>query len=282
MILPDTSQGYLFSEYAPRGGPRQYRPVLTATENGKGVLDVDTVKGCACGMSAYPKGGCYGECYARKGAARSGINFAVAVSRRLTPSGRVDAYCTVRNHRATWYRIGVSGDPSHDWENTLAVCEYLKPTGKVPVVITKHWRTLTGADVARFAAVSAVFNTSLSGMDTDQEIQHRVRQMHRLREAGMVSACRVITCRYGNTAWGNAARAKQDYLLSLGDIIDTPLRATKSNERVLSGDILLSRIEWAVGWKHISLHRDDVFMGTCDKCPDQCGVPKISPENKTT
>src|SRR5678809_1220036 len=59
------------------GGLRRYLPILTATENQKGVLDVDTVKGCTLGMQAQPSGGCYGECFAAKTAllssARCGI-----------------------------------------------------------------------------------------------------------------------------------------------------------------------------------------------------------------
>jgi len=35
-------------------GLRRYGRVLTAAENGKGVMDVDTVKGCTMGMAAYP------------------------------------------------------------------------------------------------------------------------------------------------------------------------------------------------------------------------------------
>jgi hypothetical protein len=56
---------YLFSEFKipiERSAlGRLYRPFLTATENRKGVLDVDTVKGCQMGMHAYPRGGCYGD-----------------------------------------------------------------------------------------------------------------------------------------------------------------------------------------------------------------------------
>jgi len=33
-----------------------YLPILTAVENAKGVLDVDTVKGCTQGMNAHPDG----------------------------------------------------------------------------------------------------------------------------------------------------------------------------------------------------------------------------------
>jgi hypothetical protein len=50
---------------------KQYHPILTATLNRKGVLDVDTVKGCTIGLAKYPKG-CYGECYAYKNARRYG------------------------------------------------------------------------------------------------------------------------------------------------------------------------------------------------------------------
>ena len=57
--------------------PRLYSNVITASVNRKGVLDVDTVKGCALGMLAYPGGGCYGECYARKTATLYGFNFSV-------------------------------------------------------------------------------------------------------------------------------------------------------------------------------------------------------------
>ena len=42
---------------------RLYRDVLTADVNDKGVLDIDTVKGCTAGMAARD-GGCYGACYA--------------------------------------------------------------------------------------------------------------------------------------------------------------------------------------------------------------------------
>jgi hypothetical protein len=65
-------QQELFEDSEPYEGKRRYLPILTAVENQKGVLDVDTVKGCAIGMRVYPNGGCYGECYAAKTAARYG------------------------------------------------------------------------------------------------------------------------------------------------------------------------------------------------------------------
>lgn len=254
-------------------GPRRYLPVLTAIENRKGVLDVDTVKGCTIGMRAYPDGGCYGECYANKTAARYGIDFTISVTRKLMPWDYRTVFATVKDHGSNWYRIGTAGEPSHDWEHTISVCEALRCTGKTPVIITKHWATLSDDQVQRLKGVSAVVNTSTSALDTEAEIKHRVRQLERLRAAGVRSVCRVVTCEFGESDWAHERRVKQAYLLSLAPIIDNPLRASKSNARVASGDILLTRRDESVGGgKYVSLHNESVYLGTCESCPDQCGV----------
>lgn len=265
-------------EIPPNPNGRLYRPFLTASENEKGVLDVDTVKGCTIGMRVRPDGGCYGECYAAKTAARYGIDFGTSVSRKLTPFNRVEIFCTVRDYYASWYRIGTAGDPCHDWENTLEVCEYLKDTGKVPVIITKHWIALTDEQITRLKAVKAVVNSSTSGLDTDAETKHRVKQIERLKAAEVESVNRVVSCEYGDTEWAIERKAKQDYLLSILPVIDNPLRAPTNNKHATKGDIRLTRIDDAIGGgKFVSLHRGDIYLGKCDKCPDQCGVkqPKL-------
>jgi hypothetical protein len=263
----------LFSEYAPVLGPRRYRPILTATLNGKGVLDVDTVKGCQLGINRYPNGGCYGECYAYKTAHQYGIDFSTSVSRRPGTRTFAQVFKQVRGHRATWYRVGTAGDPSHDWENTLAVCERLAPAGKTPVIITKHWKALLDPQLDRLARLHAVLNTSVSGLDTSEEIEYRIGQLERLKRWGIRSVCRVVTCKYGNTPRGVEAKRKQDYLLSILPVIDNPLRATKSNGMVLAGDIILGRNDNSIGGgKYISLHQKNIHIGVCANCVDQCGV----------
>lgn len=261
-----------------------YKHILTAVENEKGVLDVDTVKGCSSGMNAYPNGGCYGECYANKIATRYGIDFTTSVSRKLTSNNYGDVFFIVKNYYAIWYRIGTSGDPSLDWENTISVCEALQGTGKIPVIITKHWKTLTDNDILRLKNVSAVINTSTSGLDTDAEIKHRVRQINRLKDFGVRSINRVVTCKFGSSDWAVKCNEKQNYLLSISQIIDNPLRASKTNERVINGDIILTKKEESVGGgKLVSLNNASTYLGTCEKCPDQCGVEVVqlkSKENK--
>jgi len=113
-----------------QGKSKQYRPILTVEENAKGVLDIDTVKGCAAGLRAYPDGGCYGECYALKSVKRYGVEFSKSVSRKITARNWPDIFRRVSEHPATWYRIGTAGDPCHDWDNTLDVCDAFRVCGE--------------------------------------------------------------------------------------------------------------------------------------------------------
>ncbi|MFA6204174.1 MAG: hypothetical protein WC710_13440 [Gallionella sp.] len=256
-------------------GARHYLPILTASENQKGVLDVDTVKGCTLGMRSEPNGGCYNDCYAAKTAKRYGIDFSVSVSRKLYPWNRRTVFHAIKDFPASWYRIGTAGDPCHDWDNTLEVMEAMHGTGKQAVIITKHWIPLSGGHIARLRKLDAVVNTSTSALDTDAQTKYRLAQISRLKWFGVESVNRVVTCDFGTTEWGIERRRKQDYLLSILPMIDNPLRTSKSDMRVLSGDINVTRIDDAVGGgKFVSLHDSSVYLGTCKGCPDQCGAKK--------
>lgn len=252
---------------------RKYKPVLTVTQNVKGVLDVDTVKGCTMGMASH-SGGCYGECYAAKTAARYGVDFSISISRYITPQTSRKVFNAVGRHSAGWYRIGVAGDPSHDWDNTVSVCEFLSGTNKIPVIVTKHWNIASNRQLRRLAAVGAVFNTSVSGMDNDFQVNDRVTEIERIRSYGMVSVCRVVTCQYGSGKWADRCRATQNYLLSITPIIDTPFRTTTKNPHVINGEIILTKCSDSIGGgsRMVSLNDHNAYLGKCLGCPDQCGV----------
>lgn len=263
---------------------RQYHDSITALVNAKGCMDVDTVKGCSAGMAIEP-GGCYGECYAAKIAHRYGIDFERSVSR-----GFVDRWQhrdilvrQLRAHPMTWYRIGVMGDPSHDWDHTLAVIRHLRPAERTAVIVTKHWTVLTDDHLSQLLDLDVVVHTSTSGMDTDAQMRHRVGQYERLKHYGIRSVNRIVTCAFGDTAWAREAQRRQDYLLTLGPVIDTPLRLDPTNPRIESGDLLTTRRTDALGGGTLlSLHRPDVFLGNCAECPDQCGVGDEPMKNAAT
>jgi len=254
--------------------PRSFNPFLTATENAKGVIDVDTVKGCSLGMKAHPNGGCYGECYANKTATRYGFDFSKSISRKIDPETFGTIFKFIKNHPLAWYRIGTFGDPCHDWNNTICVCERLEKTGKIPVIVTKHWIELNMNELLRLKKLKAVINTSTSALDSDNEIKYRTTQIHRIEKIGIRSVCRVVTCNFGESKWAKACREKQTLLLSINNIIDNPLRTTNANKHVKNGDIILTRIDKAVGGggKLVSLHKKNIYLGKCGTCPDQCGI----------
>ena len=263
-----------FGGKAKQEGPRKYLPVITIERNGKGVIDVDTVKGCTLGMNARPGVGCYDECYAAKTAKRYGIDFSTSVSRQFMGREHRDTLIKQLNtFPETWYRIGTFGDPCHDWKHTIAVIRALRFSKKTAVIITKHWIPLTDKHIADLKWLGAVVNTSTSGLDTDQELRHRVKQIERLRDAGVRSINRVVTCNFGTSEWALACKAKQDYLLTIKPIIDNPLRPSLSNPHVVNGDLLVTRRPDAVGGgKIVSLSDPNAYLGTCQGCPDQCGV----------
>jgi hypothetical protein len=271
----------LFNNIEARPSVRRYSNVLTVSLNRKGVLDVDTVKGCSMGIVAYPEGGCYGECYAYKNARTYGFDFRTSVSRQFM--GREHKGTLIKlmlKHPAAWYRIGTAGDPSHDWTHTVAIINALWHIHKVPVIITKHWLPMEDWHVEKLRRLGAVVNTSTSGMDSDAEIAYRVGQINRLKESGVRSVCRVVTCNYGSSEWARACKEKQDYLLSLMPVIDNPLRARKENPHVMVGDIVLTRRGESVGGgKYVSVNSSDTYLGTCRDCPDQCGVDSSAISN---
>ena len=267
----------LFKDWfcAQPGVPRTYQFALTISMNRKGVVDVDTIKGCTLGMNAHPGGGCYGECYARKISAQYGFDFNTSVKRVLVDQWehRDRLIAQLLKVSATWYRIGVMGDPCHDWRHTIRIINALRPAKKTAVIITKHWVKLSDEDISKLIEQDVVVNTSTSGMDDDGELIHRIAQIERLRKYGIPSVNRVVTCQYGSSDWALGCEEKQKRLLLIKPLIDNPLRASPKNPRVLSGDIIVTRRRDSIGGGTlVSIHSEDVYLGHCNLCPDQCGV----------
>lgn len=287
MRLP-TLQTQLFQFEAPPAGKRLYQDALTVQVNRKGVVDVDTVKGCTAGMKARPGTGCYGECYANKIAERLGIDFATSVTRGFVDHRQHIDVCINQLIKtgADWYRIGVMGDPCHDWNHTLNVIHALRHAKMVAVIITKHWMVLSDSNISRMKDLSVVVNTSTSGLDTNAEFKHRVHQIERLRRNGIPSVNRVITCEFSDTTqWARDCAERQRALLAIKPMIDNPLRVSKDNPRVLSGEIKATRRADSVGGgKLVSVHSEDVYLGHCGPCPDQCaaGLATKPKEDKGT
>lgn len=200
-------QPMLFDVDRERPESRFYSAVLTATVNDKGVLDVDTVKGCTLGIRARERG-CYDACYAASIAKFRGIDFGKSVTRRIVSySHALSIERAVRNAPQGFFRIGTMGDPSHDWPATVDIIEWLAPFA-TPVVVTKHWIKATDSHLRRLVATGTVLNTSISALDTNAERIHRARQMDRYSDLGGVSFARVVSCEFNRELAEGARMAR--------------------------------------------------------------------------
>jgi hypothetical protein len=251
---------------------KRYTKRLTVEVNGKGVMDIDTVKGCSLGMKARPGVGCYDSCYANKIASLYGYDFPVSVSRKIIPEEKAMIERKVKAHSANWFRIGTMGDPSHDWAGTVDVCEWLGQF-KTPVIVTKHWLAATNEQLLRLKACGTVFNTSLSGLDTDEELEHRLRQFYRIAGLGLISVARIVSAKYSDKPEAQRMAKIQEKLFQLSPIIDNPLRVSRTHELVKNGIILVEKRKDINADVYMSIYDPKVFTGKCEDCVDQCGVP---------
>jgi hypothetical protein len=251
---------------------KRYAKRLTVEVNSKGVMDIDTVKGCSLGMKARPGVGCYGACYAHKIASLYGYDFPVSVSRKIIPEEMKMIERKVKAHPSNWFRIGTMGDPSHDWEGTTKVCEWLGKL-KTPVIVTKHWVTATDEQLMRMKAAGVVFNTSISALDTDTELEHRLLQFYRIGGLGLTSVARIVSAKFGGTDEGKRMSEIQARLFRLKPQIDNPLRVSGTHDLVKRGDILVEKRKDINANVYMSVENPETHTGKCEDCADQCGVP---------
>ncbi len=253
-------------------GLKEYNSVLSATVNRKGVLDIDTVKGCSFGIKKYPKGGCYGLCYAHKIASCYGYDFSKSIIRKNINTRIIENI--VKHHKLPWFRIGTMGDPSYDWNFTVCVCEWLGRF-KTPVIVTKHWAAMSDTHIEALRKCGAVVNTSTSPLDDEFEIDYRINKFKQLKEAGINSVLRVVSAKFGATDRGTKLKRIQDGIMNNSPIIDNPLRIPVNDNRVKSGDIITCKRISSVGGfglSTVSVFNRGAFLGKCGVCPDQCGV----------
>lgn len=252
---------------------RFYSDVLTAEVNRKGVLDIDVVKGCTEGIKARNGTGCYGGCYAANIAKFRGIDFSKSVTRYVKSKAHArEIELAVKNSPVGFFRIGTMGDPSHAWKETVETVEWLAPFS-IPVIITKHWHIATDDQFARLVACGAVLNTSISALDTDEELAHREAQISRYAILGGISISRIVSCDFNRKhPEGRRMAEIQDRLFKKANTLDNPLRVRKNHYLHTSGIIKLKSVLDLQSVRTISVLNSKTHIGHCAACPDKCGL----------
>lgn len=120
--------------------------------------------------------------------------------------------------------------------------------------------------------LGAVFNTSVSALDTPEEREYRINQFYRIRSYGIKSYLRIVTVKCGATEKARHIALIQSWLMMHTPIIDTPLRIPQNDARVKDGTIIQEIIHNLNSKTSISRWNKSVYVGHCKSCPDQCGA----------
>lgn len=244
----------------------EYKNTIQLVQNARGIWDLDPFKGCEDGMNNN-SGGCWGTCYAAKIAKARGYDFGKSVYRYFESDKHLQSVCK-KLIGLPFVRLGVMCDPSHDWEHTLDIVGKISPYNQNIVIITKHWKEMSQGQLEHLTLFKGLcINTSVSALDTQKQIEHRVSWYNRLK-AYCNSVLRVNTADFTNSR----LKELQNQLLTNTDVIDNILRFPLNHPLVKGKVINLKKYKFLNSDVYASKHDDNVYFGHCSTCPDQCGI----------
>jgi hypothetical protein len=262
---------------------KQFKDKITLARNSRGCFILDTIKGCSGCTKERPLG-CYGNCYAQAIASRYRLDFNNPIRRDFERDNQPSLFGfddtkheskivkAISNIDMPFVRMGEMGDPSEDWEHTIKVCKIIALAGKPIVIITKHWKQIPKELYATISKLDLYINTSISAMDTEGEIVHRLIEYEKLKDY-CKSILRVVSCDFNaSNIEGARMSCIQERLFAKDNIINTVFRPNANNPLVLGGVIKTKMIRFLGASMLASMFDKDSFLGYCKECPDMCGT----------
>ncbi|MCP3683749.1 MAG: hypothetical protein GY861_13780 [bacterium] len=252
---------------------RDFKEVITLDKNARGCWCLDPLKGCSNKLNKYNSmlgfelqgnRGCYGICYANRIASGYGYDFSKIVKRNFIDDNHFNKIAGQLKD-IPFVRLGVSCDPSDNWDHTIEIIEKIRPYIKNIVVITKHLTELTDIQCEKLKGVCV--NTSIAALDSQYDIDKRLFWYHKLKDY-CNSVLRVCTADFNDAV----LEEKQNTLLKNENVIDNILRFPESHELVQNGIINVKRYKFLDKECFASKHEENIYFGDCDNCPDMCGI----------
>lgn len=194
-----------FQVYAT--GLAQPTPVLIRAGKAGGLafdsLTTDVVVGCLPSTNV-----CYGSCFAARESYRLGVDFGVRVENILDePLFRADLAQLPPGLR--YLRNGWHSDPSWRWDLAARIASVIHDEGRHTVFVTKMFRAIPPDILPRLIAARAELRISVSALDTDAQLRHRLEAAVAYRDAGGLAIPVVVTTRYREAI----LNAKQDAIV---------------------------------------------------------------------
>lgn len=194
-----------FQVYAT--GLAQPAPVLIRAGRAGGLefdsLTTDVVVGCLPSTQV-----CYGSCFAARESYRLGVDFGVRVENTLDePLFRADLAQLPPGQR--YLRNGWHSDPSWRWDLAARIAAVIHDEGRHTVFVTKLFRAIPPDILPRLIAARAELRISVSALDTDAQLRHRLEAAVAYRDAGGLAIPVVVTTRFRE----EILNAKQDAIV---------------------------------------------------------------------
>lgn len=264
---------------------KTYKNIISLSKNGRGIWDLDTIKGCESGMLENPNG-CYGDCYSFKIANRYGIDFKKSIKRSfLNDIHRQSIIKQIEKIDMPFIRIGCSGDPSEDWEHTINIIKQIRDNSQLTlfdisstkqiVIITRHWKKLTDLQLLEIKKYNICINTSVSALDGKKLISNSLTEYKRIKPY-CKSILRVITCDFNKeNEIGVKMHEVQKQLLKNKGFIDTVFRPSSNNKFILDGIINVKKMGFMKTKTLVSKFNKKAFLGKCENCLEMCGLNKL-------
>jgi hypothetical protein len=261
---------------------KTYKNTISLSKNGRGIWDLDTIKGCESGMLENSKG-CYNDCYSFKIANRYGIDFKQSIRRGfLDELHRQSIIKQIEKIDMPFIRIGCSGDPSEDWEHTINIIKQIRDNSQLTlfdisskkqiVIITRHWKKLTDLQLIEIKKYNICINTSVSALDSQRLIDNSLTEYERIKPY-CKSILRVITCDFNeNNEIGKQMAEIQRKLIKNKGFIDTVFRPSKNNKFITYGIINVKKMGFMKSKTLVSKFNKKAFLGKCENCLEMCGL----------
>jgi hypothetical protein len=115
-------------------------------------------------------------------------------------------------------------------------------------------------------------NTSVSALDSEEELEHRIGQYERLKSV-CHSVLRVVSCDFNKAHCDGLDKSIiQEELFKMAPYIDTVFRPSANNYFVAKGIIKTEKVKFLKSMVLASVYKKNAYLGDCGHCPDMCGV----------
>lgn len=259
---------------------REYKNIITLSNNSRGVWSLDPSLGCYNGTLENEKG-CYNDCYAARTAKKYGYDFSKTVLRHFKNRSHIEQIKNkIKRIDMSFIRMGTNGDPSENWEHTLNIIKELsndkqlslfKEGKKQIVIITKHWNKLTHNQLKEISKYNICINTSVSALDKKELLDSCLKEYNRIKPY-CKSILRIVSCDFNTENKKGLELSKlQERLFYNENVIDTVFRVFKNSKYVTSGLIKIHKTKFLGKKCYVSKYNKKTYFGKCSSCLEMCG-----------